>query len=66
MHEKKKAKEKWIGEQCREAAESLRKNNSKRAYQLVKDLTTVKRRKATAVQDRSGKCIREEKNMKQS
>ena len=37
----KKAKENWIREQCREIGENLRKNNSKRAYQLVKDLTTV-------------------------
>ena len=37
-----KAKENWIGEQCSEIEENLRKNNSKRAYQLVKDLTTVK------------------------
>ena len=36
----KKAKENWIGEQqCSEIEENLRKNNSKRAYQLVKDLT---------------------------
>ena len=38
----KKAKENWIGEQCSETEENLKKNNSKRAYQLVKDLTTVK------------------------
>ena len=37
----KKAKENWIGEQCSETEENLRKNNSKGAYQLVKDLTTV-------------------------
>ena len=47
----KKAKENWIGEQCSEIEENLRKNNSKRAYQLVKDLTTVKQGKATNVQD---------------
>ena len=40
----KKAKENWI-EQCSEIEENLRKNNSKRAYQLVKDLTTVYRGK---------------------
>ena len=34
-------KQNWIGEQCSEIEENLRKNNSKRAYQLVKDLTTV-------------------------
>ena len=56
----KKAKENWIGEQCSESEENLRENNSKRAYQLVKDLTTVKQGKATTVQDRSGKCLTEE------
>ena len=51
----KKAKENWIGEQCSEIEENLRKNNSKRAYELVKDLTTVKQGKVATVQDRSGK-----------
>ena len=46
----KKATENWIGEQCSEIEENLRKNNSKRAYELVKDLTTVKQGKATTVQ----------------
>ena len=36
----KKAKENWAGEQCSETEENLRKN-SKRAYQLVKDLATM-------------------------
>ena len=49
----KKSKENWIGEQWSEIKENLRKNNSKRAYQLVKDLTTVKQGKA--VQNRSRK-----------
>ena len=56
----KKAKENWIGEQCSKIEENLRKNNSKRAYQLVKDLTTVKQGKVTTVQDRSGKYLTEE------
>ena len=38
----KKAKENWIGKQCSEIEENLRKYNRKRAYQLVKDLATVK------------------------
>ena len=59
----KKAKENWIGEQCSETEENLRKNNSKRVYQLVKDLTNVKRGKATTVQDRSGKCLKEERQI---
>ena len=37
----KKEKENWI-EQCSDIEENLRKNNSKRAYQLVKDLTAAK------------------------
>ena len=55
----KQAKENWMGEQCSEIKENLRKNISKKAYQLVKDLTTVKQGKATIVQDRSGKCLTE-------
>ena len=57
------AKENWIGEQCNDFEENLRKNNSKRACQLVKDLITVKQGKATTVQDRSGKCLIEERQI---
>ena len=56
----KKAKENWIGEQCGEIEENLRKNNSKRVHQRVKDLTTVQQGKVTTVQDRSGKCLTED------
>ena len=60
----KKADESWIRKQCSEIEENLRKNNSKRAYQLVvNDLTTVKQGKVTTVQDRSGKCLTEERQI---
>ena len=59
----KKAKENWIGEQCSDTEETLKKNNSKRAYQLVKDLATAKQRDTTTVQDRSGKCLTEERQI---
>ena len=59
----KKAKENWIGEQCSEIEENLGKNNSKRAYQLVKDLTTVKQRNANTAQDGSRKCLTEEREI---
>ena len=55
----KKAKENWTPEQCSEIEENLRKNNSKRAYQLMKDLITMKQGKATTIQDRAGKCLTE-------
>ena len=51
----------WVGEQCSEIEENLWKNNSKRVDQLMKDLTTVKQGKATAVKDCSGKCLTEER-----
>ena len=55
----KKANENWIGEQCSKIEENLRKNSSIRAYQLVKDLTTVNQGKTTTVQDFSGNCLTE-------
>ncbi|XP_068224983.1 craniofacial development protein 2-like [Palaemon carinicauda] len=36
------AKEDWIGKQCTEIEEKLEKNNSRRAFQIVKDLTKPK------------------------
>ena len=59
----KKAEQNWIGEQCSEIEENLRKNKSKKAYLLVKGLTTVKQGRATTVQDRSEKCLAEERQI---
>ena len=59
----KKAKENWTGEKRSEIEENLRKNNSKRAYQQMKDLIAVKQGKATTVQDRSGKCLTEDRQV---
>ena len=54
--EMKMAKETWI----QEVEACLRKNNSKKAYQLVKDLTTEKQGKSTTTQDKPEKCFTEE------
>ena len=59
----KKANEDWIGAQCEEIETCLNKNNSKRAYQLVKDLTSEKQGRSSAIQDKSGKCLTEEKEI---
>ena len=59
----KKAKEDWIGAQCEEIETCLNKNNSKRAYQLVKDLTSEKQGRSSAIQDKPGKCLTEEKEI---
>ena len=61
----KKARENWTGEQCSEIEENLRKNNGKREYQLLKDLTTVKQGKPTTVQDSLGKCLTEPEMLNQ-
>ena len=55
----KRAKQNWIGKQCSETEENLRKNKSERPYQRVKDFTTVKQWKTTTIQDCSGKCLTE-------
>ena len=56
----KKAKEDWISAQCEEIETCLNKNNSKTAYQLVKDLTSEKQGRSLIIQDRSGKCLNKE------
>ena len=58
-----KAKENWKGEHCSVIEENVRKKDSKRAYKLVKDLTTVKKGEATTVQDRSGNCLTEQREI---
>ena len=58
----KKAKEDWIGAQCEEI-ETCLNDNSNRAYQLVKDLTSEKQGRSSTIQDKSGKCLTEEKEI---
>ena len=41
----------------------LNKNNSKRAYQLVKDLTSDKQGRSSTIQNKSGKCLTEGKEV---
>ena len=59
----KKAKEDWIGAQCEMIETCLNKNNIKRAYQLVGDLTSEKQGRSSTIQDWSGKCLTEEKEI---
>ena len=55
-----KAKETWTEEQCLCIEDNLqKKNNSKKAYQLVKDLTISKQGRTTTIQDKAGKCLKE-------
>ena len=54
------AKETWIQSQCQEVEVYLRKNNSNKAIKLIKDSTTEKQVKSTPIQNKSGKCLKEE------
>ena len=58
----KKAKENWIGEQCQNI-DCLKKNNSKKAYKLVQDLTGTKLERTTTIQDRGGTCLTENEDI---
>ena len=59
----KKTKEDWIGVQCEEIKTCLNKNECKRVYQLVKDLTSEKQGRSSTIQDKSGKCLTQEKEI---
>ena len=58
-----KEKETWIEEQCQGIKENLQKNNSKKAYQLCKELTSSKEGRTTTIQDKAGKCLTEEQDI---
>ncbi|XP_068233634.1 uncharacterized protein [Palaemon carinicauda] len=57
------AKEDWIGKQCTEIEEKLEKNNSRRAFQIVKDLTKPKEARVSTIQDKAGNCLTEEEDI---
>ena len=57
------AKEDWIGKQCTEIEEKLEKNNSRRAFQIVKDLTKPKQARVSTIQDKAGNCLTEEEDI---
>ena len=42
---------------------NLQKNNSKKAYQLVKELTSSKQGRTATIQDKAGKCLTEEQDI---
>ena len=67
IHQKavKKAKEDWIGAQCEEIGTCLNKKTkkNKRAYKLVKDLTSENQGRSSTIQDKSGKCLTEEEEI---
>ena len=59
----KKAKENWIDEQCQSIEDNLKKNNSKKAYQLVKDLTSTKKVRTSTIQNKDRKSFNEDQDI---
>ena len=59
--EMRNVKEEWVEKQCAEIEECISKNNSRRAYQIVKDLTQQKQAKVNNIEDKDGNCLTEEK-----
>ena len=59
----KKANDDCIDTQCKEIDACLNKYDSKKAYQLVKDLTSEKQGRSTTIQDKSGKGLIEEQEI---
>jgi len=57
----KRAKTKWIEKKCEEIEENVGKNNTKKAYQIIKDLTQQKLSRATTIQDKNGVCLTDER-----
>ena len=49
----KKVKDSWIDVQCQDIEDNIRKNNSQKAYQLVKTLTSTKQGKTNTIQDKN-------------
>ena len=58
-----KVKETWIEEQYQCIEENLQKSNSKKAYQLVTELTSSKQGRTTTIHDKAGKCLTEEQDI---
>ena len=55
------AKEIWINNKCTDIGECLIRNNTKKAYQIVNELTKKKDKIIVNVHDKDGKCITDKK-----
>ena len=57
------AKKTWIEERCREVENSLKHNNSRKAYEVVRTLTADKQGRTSTIQDKAGKTLTEEQEI---
>ncbi|GFR81943.1 hypothetical protein ElyMa_004083600 [Elysia marginata] len=57
-----KAKENWVNNRCNDIARNLRVNSTKKAYQVLKDLSNNKQGRPSTILDKNGKCLTESKD----
>ena len=53
----KRDKENWINQQCTELEENIRSNNTRKAFELVKQLCCKYKAKAQIINDKNGKTL---------
>ena len=58
-----KAKQTWMGEQCQNIDDCLKKNNSKKAYKMAQDLTGKKQERTAGIRDKGGTCLTENEDI---
>lgn len=63
--EMKSAKQKWVEEQCKEVEDNMSRNNTKKVYDKIKDLTREKKSTVTIIADKEGNILTEEQEIHQ-
>ena len=58
-----KTKKDWISDQCNDIGQKLEANNAKKAYQVVKGLTSNKQGRLNTIHDKNRKCLTKSKNI---
>ena len=58
-HSMSRAKENWVEGKCRDIEHDLTCNNTKKAYQTVKELSSSKQNRSSVIQDKQGNSLTE-------
>ena len=59
----KKAKEDWFNHKCKDIDTCFKHNNTKKAFQIVKDLIKPKQRSSTNIKNKDGNFINDKKGV---
>ena len=61
--EMRKAKEEWVKQQCRNLEDNLTRNQTKKAFEMVKKLTRTKGERTSVIEDKAGNIRGESKEI---